>query len=188
MCREDNLNRRLVGIDVEASIGTKELHEVHAGEVAGGVVDVHVLGARVRSIDAVSIRRRVPLVNGRVELQTRVRTLPSSARNLAPDVASFHRAKWRAIGASVEVPICVVEDGLHELVRDAHRVVGVLVLDGVNVCTVKVHVETIVTKNASLLFFLGLAPDEFFNVRVINVQDDHLRGATSLATRLDGAR
>src|ERR1700730_13938719 len=40
----------------------------------------------------------------------------------------------------------------------------------------------------SLGFFLGLALDEIGDIRMVDVEDDHLGRATSLASRLDHAR
>ena len=48
---EDDLDGGGEGLDVEGAVVVEELHEVEAGEVAGRVVDVHVLRARVRPID-----------------------------------------------------------------------------------------------------------------------------------------
>ena len=42
-------------------------------------------------------------------------------------------------------------------------------------------------KRARLVLLDRLAPDEVADVRVVDVQDHHLRGATGLAARLDGA-
>ena len=50
----------------------------------------------------------------------------------------------------LEVPVAVVDDGLHELVGDPHRVVRVLVLDRVAVLAVEVHVEAGVAQRARL--------------------------------------
>ena len=77
--------------------------------------------------------------------------------------------------------------GLHELVGDAHRVVRVLVLDRVAVLAVEVHVEAGVAQRARLALLDGLAPDEVFDVGVVDVEDDHLGGAARLAARLDRA-
>ncbi|CAB4807076.1 unannotated protein [freshwater metagenome] len=86
-----------------------------------------------------------------------------------------------------QVPIGVVDNGLHELVGDAHRVVCVLVLDGGDVGAIEVHVEAGVAQCTGLLLFTGLAPDELFDVGMIDIEDDHLGGAAGLATGLDGA-
>src|SRR5664280_1933458 len=53
---------------------------------------------------------------------------------------------------------------------------------------VRVQVEAIVAQDPRLLLLIGLAPDELFDVGVVSVEDDHLRGATGLAAGLDGAR
>ncbi len=175
------------GLDVELAVGAEELEQVNARQVARRVVDVHVLRARVRAVDAVGVGRRVPLVDGRVELQTGVRTRPRRLGDLTPQFASLHGADGLVSVARGQVPVTVGDDRLHELIGDAHRVVGVLVLDRVDVATVEVHVEARVAQRARLLLFVGLAPDELFDVGVVRVEDDHLRRTTRLATGLDGA-
>ena len=90
-------------------------------------------------------------------------------------------------GDGAQVPVGVVDDGLHELVGDPHRVVGVLVLDRVAVLAVEVHVEAGVAQHARLALLDGLAPDELLDVGVVDVEDDHLRGAAGLAPGLDRA-
>ena len=38
-------------LDIEVAVGLAELHQIDAGEVAGRVVEEHVLAARVARID-----------------------------------------------------------------------------------------------------------------------------------------
>ena len=73
------------------------------------------------------------------------------------------------------------------VVGDAHRVVGVLVLDRVAVVAVEVHVEAGVAQRARLALLDRLAPDELFDVGMVDVEDHHLGGAAGLAARLDRA-
>ena len=90
-------------------------------------------------------------------------------------------------GDGPQVPVGVVDDGLHELVGDPHRVVGVLVLDRRDVLAVEVHVEAGGLEDAGLALLDGLAPDELLDVGVVDVEDDHLGGPAGLAARLDRA-
>src|SRR6185312_16301265 len=159
-----------------------------AGEVARRVVDVHVLRARVAAVDAAAVGRGVPPVDGGVELHARVGTLPGRLRHLAEEVARLHGLVDLAVGDPDEVPVGVGLDRAHEFVGDAHRVVGVLVLDRVGVLAVEVHVEAGVAQRTRLLLLGGLAPDELLDVGVVGVEDDHLGGATGLAAALDRAR
>ena len=48
---EDDVDGVLEHLDVELAVLAAELHEVERREVAGRVVDVHVLAARVRRVD-----------------------------------------------------------------------------------------------------------------------------------------
>ena len=74
--RDREPRRVAVGVDVELAVRAHELHEVQRREVARGVVEEHVLGARVRRVDPVRVRRRVPVVDRRVVLDARVTADP----------------------------------------------------------------------------------------------------------------
>ena len=137
--------------------------------------------ARVAAVDAPGVGRGVPAVDRGVELHARVGALPRGLRDLPHQLARLHGLDRLARGNRLEVPVAVLEHRLHELVGDAHRVVCVLVLDRVAVLTVEVHVEPGVTQRARLALLDGLAPDELFDVRMVGVEDDHLRGATGLS-------
>ena len=89
---------------------------------------------------------------------------------------------------AVSSPVLVVLDRVHEVVGDADRVVRVLVLDRLEAVAVDRHVEAGVAQRLGLVLLLGLAPDELADVRVVDVEDDHLRRAARLAARLDRAR
>ncbi len=87
-----------------------------------------------------------------------------------------------------EVPVLVVLDRAHELVGDPHRVVGVLVLDREEAVAVDRHVKAGVAQRSGLVLLLGLAPDELADVRVVDVEHDHLGRAPRLAAGLDRPR
>jgi hypothetical protein len=78
-------------------------------------------------------------------------------------------------------------DGTHELVAHADGVVGVLVLHADDVLAAEVHVEAGVAQRADLVLLARLGLDELLDVRVVDVEDDHLGRATGRATGLDGA-
>ena len=119
---------------------------------------------------------------------------PGSAHSQAARAIWRHRSRARTVEITapsvraVSAPVAVLEHRAHEVVRDADRVVGVLVLDRVDVLAVEVHVEARVAQDARLALLVRLAPDELLDVGVVDVEDDHLRGAPRLAARLDRAR
>ena len=185
---EDDLDGGLEAVDVElGAVVVEERQQVEAGQVAGRVVEVHVLGAGVRAVDPAGVGRGVPAVDRGVELHAGIGALPGGLGDLAHEVAGLDRLDDLAGGDRPQVPVGVVDDGLHELVGDPHRVVGVLVLDGVAVGAVEVHVEAGVAQDPGLALLTGLAPDELLDVGVVDVEDDHLGGAAGLAPALDGA-
>ena len=174
-------------LDVELAVLAAELHEVQRREVARRVVDGHVLGARVRRVDAARVRERVPGVDRGVVLHAGIGALPRGFRHLAEEVAGIRRLDDRAVGAGGEVPLLALDDGLHELIRHAHRVVRVLVLDRRPVGRVQRHVVAGLLEDARFPLLLGLAPDELLDVGVLHVEHDHLGRAPRLAARLDRA-
>src|SRR3954466_11783798 len=95
-----------------------------------------------------------------------------------PPVRRAHRLTG---DARRRAPLLVVLDRVHEAVVDAHRVVGVLVLDRREALAVDRHVESRAREGLGLLLLLGLAPDELADVRVVNVENDHLGRAARLA-------
>ena len=177
---EHDFDGVLEPFDVEGPVVLQILEEVDAREVAGGVVDVHVLRARVAGVDAAAVWGGVPPVDRRVVLHSRVGAFPCRVGDLAHEVSSFQRPQWLAALDFLERPVAVFLDGVHEVIGDPHRVVRVLVLDRMRVDPVKVHVEAGVAERSRFALFAGLTPDELLDVGVVDVEDDHLGGPPSL--------
>ena len=76
-----------VGGDVELAAGGEELEEVEGGEVAGGVVEEHVLRAGVGGVDAGGVFGGVPAVDGGVVLHAGVAALPGGFGDGVHEVA-----------------------------------------------------------------------------------------------------
>ena len=134
--------------------------------------------------------RRVPLVDGGVVLHARVAADPGGFGDHAQHVLGLVGIHGLAVFAGLGGPGAVVEGGVHELVRHAHRVVGVLELDGI--IGSAGHVETALVagldEGPGFLFFVALGLDEIHDVRMVGVQDDHLGRAARAPARLDDAR
>ncbi len=173
--------------DVEGAVGG-ELHQVQRGEVAGGVVEEHVLAARIRGVDARRVFAGVPAVDGGVVLHAGVAALPGGFADLLQEIAGlvglYRVAGLDGLGGKVGI----AHDGVHEVVGDADAVVGVLEKDrAVGFGIGGGAVVALLHEGPGLGFFLGLAVDELNDVGVVDVEDDHLGGATCLATGLDDA-
>ncbi len=145
----------LEGLDVERAVGAAELHQVQRGEVAGRVVDVHVLAARVRGVDAPAVRAGVPAVDRRVVLHARVRAAPGRLGDLAHQLARATARVGSPVAAGDQLPLAVLLDGAHEFVGHAHRVVGVLVLDRLEALAVDRHVKARVAQRRGLVLLLA---------------------------------
>src|SRR5581483_10434401 len=143
--------------------------------------------ARVRAVDAPGCRAGVPVVDRRVELHARIAALPGRLRDLAEQPARVEGLDRRAVDARGERPFLARERLAHEVVRRADRVVGVLELDRLPGLAVEAHVVARLAERPGLLLFLRLAPYELAHVRMVGVEDHHLRGAARRPARLDRA-
>ncbi len=137
------------------------------------------------------MRRRglggVPLVDGGVELHTRIAALPSRLGDLLHQVAGAIDLGHLAGADVAGCPVLILHHRLHEIVADAHAVVGVLEEDGAVRLAIDGRIVAGIHQRPGLALFLGLALDELDDVGVLDVQNHHLGGATRLAAGLDDA-
>jgi hypothetical protein len=121
----------LVTGDVEAlGLTVVELQQVGRGQIAGGVVEEHVLRARIRGADASRGRAGVPVVHRGVEVQAGIGRGPGGVADLLPEVARLQGLGDLAGGAADEVPVAVGFHRAQEVVGQRDRVVRVLAGDG----------------------------------------------------------
>ena len=113
---------------VEGVVVLEELQQVERREVARGVVERHVLRARVGRGDPAGLGVGVPVVDRVVVLQARVGALPRGLAILREQLAGVDRLDDLAGLAGAQPERRAVLDRAHELVADADGVVGVLVL------------------------------------------------------------
>ena len=184
---DDQLDRLGEPGRVERAVVAQELHQVERGQVARGVVQGHVLAARVGGGDPAGLRVGVPVVDRVVVLDTRVGALPGGGGQLAPQLLGVDGLEHLAVAPGAQAEAGALLDGAHELVTDPDRVVGVLVLDADDVLAAEVHVEAGVAQRADLVLLARLGLDELHDVGVVHVQDDHLGRAAGGAAGLDGA-
>src|SRR5689334_11868387 len=148
---------------------------------------MHILTAGIRCRNAPRLRAGVPVVDGAVVLDARIRALPGRLRDAPEQLLGVDGVDDLARHAGTQPESVARLDRAHELVRDAHRVVRVLVLHRGDVRAAEVHVEPGVPQYPDLGLLLGLGRDELLAVRVVHVEDDHLGRAPGGATGLDGA-
>ncbi len=93
-----------------------------------------------------------------------------------------------AINDVLGPPVFVFRGGTHEIIGDAHGVIGVLEKDGAVSVAIDRRVIALLDEHVRFALFLALALDEFHDIRMIDIEDHHLGGATGLAATLDHAR
>ena len=201
-----HVDRMRVVLDVEGAVlAVVELQQVDRRQVAGGVVEEHVLAAGVGCVDASRLRAGVPLVDGGVVLDAGVGAVPRCGADLVPEVAGGDRLGDVAVGPTDEVPLGIGVHGAEELAGQTDRVVGVLTGDRLVGLAVEVVVEVeaellgqfhllggqvleALDQRADLEFLANLPVHERLDVRVVGIQAHHLGGPAGGAARLDGAR
>ena len=99
----------------------------------------------------------------------------------------MHAVLLFAVADGFGPPFAVFDDGLHEFVGGADGVVGVLEEDGAVGVAIERGIVAGFDEGVGLLLFLGLAPDEAFDIGMVGVEDHHLGGAAGLAAGLDDA-
>src|SRR3546814_7743718 len=99
----------LVGLDVEAAgAAAAECHEVQRRQVAGGVVEEHVLRAGIGAVDAPGGGAGVPLVNGGVVLHAGIGAGPGGVGDAVPQVRSEeHTSELQSLMRSSYAVFCV---------------------------------------------------------------------------------
>src|SRR4029077_14351918 len=84
--------------------------------------------------------------------------------------------------------IGIADNGVHEVIGYADAVVGVLEEDGgVGVGIGMRAVVALRNQGVGFGFFFLFAQDEVFDIRVVDIEDDHLGGPASFASGLDYA-
>jgi hypothetical protein len=175
------------GLHVELAIGADELHEVQGRKIARRIVQKHVLRAGVGGVDAGRVLARMPAVDCGIELHAGVAALVGGFGDGAQDLARFVALDGLSGGHAFGPPVAIARGGFHEIVGGAHGIVGVLEEDGAVGVAVDRRIVAGLHQGVGFLLFLGLAPDELFDVGVVGVEDHHFGGAARFAAGLDDA-
>src|SRR5579864_1973414 len=184
---DQHIHRVTVGFDIERAV-RGELQQIQAGQVAGRVVEEHVFAARIAGVDPVGVFRGVPAVDRGVVLHAGIAAVPGGFGNFAQQFFGFVSFDHRAVGDGFSGEVYVANYRVHEVVGNADAVVGVLKEDGG--VGIGVGMGAVVShgyQGVGLGFFFLLALDEFDDVGMVDVEDDHLGSAASLSAGLDDA-
>ncbi len=129
----------------------------------------------------------MPAIHGGVVLHAGIAAAPGGFGHA---VQQFARAVLFDRISVVDVarpPVAVVFDRLHEFIGDADGVVRVLEEDRRVGFSINRGIVALLDQDLRLALFLHLAVDKLDDVRMVHIQDDHLRGAARLAAGLDHA-
>src|SRR5690606_38950660 len=130
----------------------------------------------------------MPVVDRGVELHSGVGAAPGGVADLLPELGGPDALADLAVRAVDQLPHAVCFRGFEEAVGEADRVVAVLAAD----CAVGLAFEggieaALATGHqcCDLVLLMDLPVDELLDVRVVNIEADHLGSAARGATGLD---
>src|SRR6266496_1401640 len=166
---DEDVHGVAISLHVKRAVG-RELQQVQAGQVAGGVVEEHVLAARVAGVDAGGVLRGVPAVDGGVVLHAGIAAVPGSFRNFLEQVFGFVGVDYSAVDYGSGGEVGVAHYGYHEVVGYADGVVGVVEEEGtVGVGVGMRSVVTLRDQGVGFGFFFRFAVDEVNDIGMVDV-------------------
>ena len=186
--RDHHVDRVAKSAHVELAALIKKLEYVDRRQVAGRVVQVHVLAARIGGVDAARVGAGVPIVDGSVELHPGIAAGVRRLRDHPHQVARLVSRVGPAVLDEVGSPFAVCGHRAHELVRYPHRIVGVLEKHRAVGGPIERGVVAGVDQRPRLVLLLLFAFDEELDVGMVDVEHHHLGRTPGLAARLDYAR
>ena len=92
-----------------------------------------------------------------------------------------------AICTSGQTKRFAIFDRLHKRVRNAYRVVRILILHTGNIFAAKIHVIAGIAQDTDFVLFTNFSLDELFDIWVIDVKYHHLGGSAGCAARFNCA-
>ena len=185
---DQRVHRMAEAFHVKLPAGRGELHQVQRGKVAGRIIQEHVFRTRIRRIDPRRALAGMPAVYGGIELHAGVAALPGGLGNVTHHFPGRMAVFLLSIGQRSRPPFTVFRHRFHEVIGDAHGVVGVLKEDGTVGIAIQRGIVAGCDQSMRFLFFFGLAPNEFADIGVIHIEDHHLGRAAGLAAGFDHAR
>ena len=113
-------------LDVYGAVFLLEFAEVETREVARGVVEEHVLRARIAGVDRRGGLARVPALDGVLILETGIAADVCALGNRHQHVSRLHGLDGLAVRNGAKLIPGFVLGGLHESVVHAHGLVHIL--------------------------------------------------------------
>ena len=120
---DHHLHRVFEPLDIQTAVFLPEFHQVQGRQIAGGVIQEHILAAGVGSVDTVSGGAGMPVVDRGVELNAGVAANVSGFGHHSQQIAGAVLIHDLTGGHRSSAPFPVFDHCLHELVGDPYAVV-----------------------------------------------------------------
>ena len=175
-------------LDIETAVIPAEPHQIQTGQVAGRVVQKHILTTWVTRVDPTAAWTGVPVVDSSVILHARIVADSGTVGNQDDKLAGLICIDRLIGGNRYGAEFAVTFHRLHKFIRNADREIGVLEHNtGIGLAVIAA-VVALLDKGPGLSFLLGLTADKILNVRMMYFQRLHLGGPTGFAAALDHRR
>src|SRR5207302_8096652 len=111
---------------IKGPVRPEKFHQIQRSQVTSRIVEEHVLGARIRSINARGSLAGVPAVYRGVVLHPGIAAMPGRFGNLLQQIASAKLLGGRAIDDLTGPPMLIRFQRLHEILSYTHGMSGLL--------------------------------------------------------------
>ncbi len=171
--------------DIKLALVVQKLQEIKGSQIAGRVIEKHILAAGVRGIDPSTMRAGVPAIYRRVKLHPWIARDMSSLCNQAEYLPGLICLHHFSSGNGPNLPRPIIQNGLHKLVRNPNTVIGVLKEHRSISLTIERTVVPCVDQSPYLFFLIFFAINELNDIGMIDIEDYHLGSSSSLTSRFD---
>src|SRR5690606_38053087 len=185
--RDEDARGGTEALDVERAVVVLELAEVEARQVAGRIVQKHVLGAWIAGVDRPRVLAGVPSLDGVLVLHTRVAADMRALGDLLEGPRGPDGLDRRAVQHAAKRVLRIRDGGPHEGIIHPHGLIHVLEGHAAVSRPVEGAVVALLDEGPRLLLLRLLGFDELEDVGMPRLQGLHDGGAARLAARLDRA-
>ena len=86
--RDDKRTDRIaIRVRIELARHLQEFQQIERCQIARGIVQMHVFGTRIGSVDAAGVGTGVPSIDRRIKLHARIRAVPGCFRDQMHQIA-----------------------------------------------------------------------------------------------------
>src|ERR671910_2218846 len=129
---------------------------------------MHVFRARIGGVDPASAGTGMPIVDGRIVLHSGITAEVSALGNHTHQITGLEGVADFAAFDEASLPFTIVLYGLHKVIRDTDRVIGVLKEHATVGRTIQARIVSRFDQSPSLLLLFNFAFNKLLNIGMIH--------------------